>query len=108
LPLHEYKQTWRLEIHIPCCIDERNVQCAAALGDFGSNVWCNKQSWLIILLELVFDYPKCREAINPFEYCDIPMSLALSGNLDKCVSSSTMLSRDASVYEPPFEPCRAM
>jgi hypothetical protein len=108
LPLDEYQEAWRLEIRIPCGINESNVECAAPLGDVGSHVCSHKQAWLIILLELVFDDPKCREAINPFEDCDIRMSLALRGNLNKCVSPSPMLSWTVDVYEPPLEPCRTM
>jgi hypothetical protein len=108
LPLNEYQQAWRLEIHIPCCIDERNVEGTASLSDFGSHVCSNKQSWFIILLELVFDDSKGCETIHPFEDSDIRISLALSGNLNKGVSSSTVLSQDSDVYESSFEPCCAM
>jgi len=97
-----------VEIRIPCGIDESKVECAASLGDFGSHVGSHKQSWLIILLELVFDDPKCREAIHPFEDCDIRMALALSGDLNKCVSPSPMLSWDGDIDEPPFESCCTM
>jgi hypothetical protein len=108
LPLDEYQEAWRSEIRIPCGINESNVECAAPLGGFGSHVGSHKQSWLIILLELVFDDPQCREAIHPFEDCDIRMALALSGDLNKGVSPSPMLSWDGAIDEPPFEPCRTM
>jgi hypothetical protein len=50
LTCYEDEQSWRIKISMHDRVDERQIEHAAAVGDFWGNTASHRQSWLVMPL----------------------------------------------------------